>query len=420
MKLLNLTTLYLAGLLFLLLTLWAVIFYFQMLDEIYDSLDDGLENQKILIMEQAGMDPSILDRPAFNEGAYIIQKVEFNQFKNFRESYRDTLMYMQNEEDFEPVRLLESVFKQDDSYYKIKVITSMVEEDDLVKELLISLLLLYLGLIGSILIMNNLLLKKIWNPFYVLLAQLRTVKIQDKKKAEFITSRVEEFQYLGLEMKKFIDQAQERYHNQKEFIENSSHEMQTPLAIAINNLEELTETPGLKKAQVDLIAKTLNKLESLTRFNKSLLLLSKIKNQQFLEFESINFNELIKNVIEDFKDIAQHRNVEIVLIEQGEVKIEMNKELAEILFTNLLKNAIIYNGTNETVTIQVLANSVNISNTSNFALDKEKLFNRFGNFNASSSSNGLGLAIVKAIADIYSFRVDYKFEERLHTFSINF
>ena len=419
MKLLNLTTLYLAGLLFILLTLWAVIFYFQMLDEIYDSLDDGLENQKILIMEQAGMDPSILDRPAFNEGAYIVQKVELDQFRNFRETYRDTLMYMQNEADFEPVRLLESVFEQDGSYYKIKVITSMVEEDDLVKELLISLLLLYLGLIGSILIMNNLLLKKIWNPFYILLGQLRSTKIQDKKKPEFISSRVEEFNHLSQGMTKFISQAQERYQNQKEFIENSSHEMQTPLAIAINNLEQLAESSGLKKTQMELIEKTLNKLESLTRFNKSLLLLSKIKNHQFLEFEKVDINAVIKNSVEDFLDIAQHKDLVIEVNEISVLKFEMNKELAEILFTNLLKNAITYSPINNIIYIEILPKSIRISNVGDKPLDPARLFNRFGTFYASTSSNGLGLAIVKAIADIYSIKVTYSFDH-FHHFKIDF
>ncbi|UJH92625.1 hypothetical protein LZ575_09205 [Antarcticibacterium sp. 1MA-6-2] len=101
MKLLNLSTSYFAFLLFVLITLWAVIFYYQMLDEIYDSLDDGLENQKILVIQKALANKSILEKTAFDEGYYTIKKVQYEQYKNYTESYRDTLMYMLNEEDFE-------------------------------------------------------------------------------------------------------------------------------------------------------------------------------------------------------------------------------------------------------------------------------------------------------------------------------
>src|SRR5690606_32303298 len=112
----------------------AILFYFEMLDEIYDSLDDGLENQKMQVIEKAREDPEILQKSFFENG-FIVREVQKEGVLEFTDSYRDTLMYMLNEKDYEPVRLLESVFEQDGKYYKMKVITSMVEEDDLVKEL---------------------------------------------------------------------------------------------------------------------------------------------------------------------------------------------------------------------------------------------------------------------------------------------
>jgi len=145
LKVLNYTTSWFAGILLLLISIWAALFYYAMLDEIYDSIDDGLDNQKGLIIKRAGVDSTLLLKSAFDEGDYAIRPVSAEAAMNFRDVYADTLMYMQNEEDFEPVRLLRTAFQQGGNYYQMQVITSMVEEDDLMAELFYSLLYLYIG-----------------------------------------------------------------------------------------------------------------------------------------------------------------------------------------------------------------------------------------------------------------------------------
>src|SRR5690606_19796769 len=124
MKLLNYTSVWFLGALFLILLVWAGSFYFIMLDEIYDSIDDGLENQKTLIIQKAAQDPGILSRTDFDEGNYQIRKIPAVPALTYRDIYKDTLMYMQVEQDFEPVRLLISAFKHQDDYYELRVINS--------------------------------------------------------------------------------------------------------------------------------------------------------------------------------------------------------------------------------------------------------------------------------------------------------
>lgn len=192
MKLLNYTTSIFSGILLLLLSLWAVIFYFEMLDEIYDSLDDGLENHKIQVIQRVQQDPSLLKESSFDDG-FSIQQVENQKALGFTDSYRDTLMYMQNEKDYEPVRLLESYFEQNGKYYRVKLITSMVEEDDLVKELFFSLLWLYTGLILSIIVLNNVLHRRIWKPFYKLLSRLGNFNIEEDTRIRTEPTSIAEF-----------------------------------------------------------------------------------------------------------------------------------------------------------------------------------------------------------------------------------
>ncbi len=420
MKLLNYTTSYFAAILLVLLGIWAVIFYLEMLDEIYDSLDDGLDNQKMLVINRAKSDPEIIQRLNFEDGSYTIKPISNKLAMNFRDSYRDTLMYMQNEKDYEPVRLLETVFKKDDKFYKLKIITSMVEEDDLIEDLLFSLVLLYVGLILSIVLLNNLILKKIWNPFYGLLQQLKNFRLEKDQKINTVSSNIEEFNLLNTRIEQMLEKSVSSYNSQKQFIENAAHELQTPLAISINKLELLVENEDLNDQQIELVASVLNNLEGLTRMNNSLLLLSKIENQQFPDEQEVVFNDLIEELKRDYEDLAVHKSIEINIESTSVLKHTMNRGLAKILLSNLLKNAIVHGQKQSNIEILISENSFRISNSSNQAsLDSEKVFFRFQKNSGSKNSNGIGLAIAQTIAKKYNFQLKYFYSDK-HNFQLNF
>jgi len=198
MKLLNHTTKYFSIALLVIIGVWAVVFYFNMLDEVYDSLDDGLDNYKLLIIEKAQKDSTVLYKTEFEESNYSIREMPRYQALQVKDLYKDTLMYMVNEEDFEPVRILTTAFERNGRYYQLKVISSMVEEDDLISDLLSAIVLLYLAMLVSILIFNNLLLKRIWKPFYNLIDQLKVFRLGNDKMIQPNRSSVEEFQLLRM------------------------------------------------------------------------------------------------------------------------------------------------------------------------------------------------------------------------------
>ena len=418
MKLLNYTSKYFAWLLFFVLTGWAVIFYFQMLDEIYDSMDDGLENQKLLVIRNTREKDSMLIKSDFGDGYYTLNTISEKSALSFKDSYRDTLMYMHNEQDYEPVRLLESVFKQNNQYYKVKVITSMVEEDDLIENLLFSILWLYLGLILSILILNNLILKKVWNPFYKLLENLRNFKIEKDHKIDLEESKIEEFNTLNEDINDLIIKSVRSYQSQKQFIENASHEIQTPIAIAINKLELLLEDNHLEEKQASKIISAIENLERLSRFNQSLLLLAKIENKQFPETQEINLNELTENILKNFEDLIAHKNARLKVDSKEQLILSINPDLAQILLTNLIKNAIIHNPDSGLIRISISSECWRISNPGDESLDQKHLFTRFQKVKDSSRSSGLGLAISRAIASLYNLDLSYHFQDG-HIFKIS-
>lgn len=420
MKLLNYTSAYFAGILLIIITIWAAVFYYSLLDEIYDSIDDGLDNQKGLIIQKAAIDTAVLDKNDFDETDYAIREIKPEEALNFQDTYIDTMMYMQNEKSDEPVRLLKTVFLQNGRYYQLQVATSMVEEDDLVTQLFYSICWLYLGLMVTIILFNNFLLKKIWRPFYQLMRQLKNFRVDKPKPVTTPKTSVDEFKLLNETVQKLLKRNTDIYNSQKSFIENASHELQTPLAISINKLEALAENHHLKGGDLELLASALDHLERLARLNKSLLLLSRIENKQFTEEKLVDLNQLAQKIVVDFADQSNFSDIEINILEKDRCTQQMNEDMATILLTNLVKNAIVHNIPSGFVNIIIEKNALIVENTGvRHPLDEQKIFSRFHSGESSPTSTGLGLAIVKAIADLYQLNLSYHYDQQ-HRISVFF
>ncbi|AEA42248.1 integral membrane sensor signal transduction histidine kinase [Fluviicola taffensis DSM 16823] len=404
------------------LTAWAFIFYVNMIDEVHDSIDDGLDNSKLLIIHQANLDSTVLAKQSFDEGNYAIRKIEGHHALNHYDVYKDTLMYMENEDDLEPVRLLTTVFEaSENEFYQLKVISSMVEEDDLIEDLFYSLLWLYLILIVTILAINTVVLRSMWKPFFKFLNHLSEFKLGKNEQVQLLKSNVAEFKLLNKVIADVLESNIRSFHNQKQLIENASHELQTPLAIALNKLQLLAENPELSEEVVNEVFQTIETLQRLTRLNKSLLLLSKIENKQFLNEETIDFNDLIKSLLLDFKELIEFKELEVIFKKEDDLKVKMNPELARILITNLIKNAIRHNFNKGKIELLITNSSFQISNSgSDKELDSTKVFQRFQKESTDQSSTGLGLAIAKSIVDISGYRIEYAYSNSMHQFTVKF
>lgn len=425
MKLLNKSILHLMSWLLLIVSVWSVVFYFSMLDEIRDSVDEELENYKRQIVFKAEKDFSILQQKTFDEGFFSVNKISKEKALHFKDTYHDTEIYAQDADDeapeLEPVRILTTIFEQNGNFYELKIFNNMVEEDDLVKELLWDAVGLYIILIFSILIINNFVLQRLWKPFYKLLTDLKNYRLGISKTFPNVKTETKEFMDLQDALNTLLQYSEKSYEQQKEFIGNASHELQTPLAIAIGKLELLIEKENFTDNQAEKIAEIMAIIERLVRLNKSLLLLTKIENRQFFDNQKINVNDLAQKSIDDLQEIADFKEVSIHYSEKNELFAAADSALINIIISNLLRNAIFHNVKLGTVEVSIEANTLTVTNSGiNNALDSKKIFTRFQKSEQNSSGSGLGLAIVKAIADLYDFSVSYEFKNEKHQFSVKF
>lgn len=174
-------------------------------------------------------------------------------------------------------------------------------------------------------------------PLYVLLHWLDGYQTGKRNKPLSNDTQITEFRKLNEAAIRYVERTEQMFEQQKQFIGNASHEIQTPLAICRNRLEMLMEDDSLSEKQLEELMKTHQTLEYITKLNKSLLLLSKIDNGQFTDTKELELNVLLKQYLQDYEEVYDYRNIEVTIDEQGVFKVTMNESLAVALLTNLLK-----------------------------------------------------------------------------------
>lgn len=421
MKLLNKSLLYLTGAFLVIIGIWSVVFFIDLKDEIRNSIDDGLENSKLLIIDKAQTDTSLLAQNEFGGNNFKIERIAGYANPKQKAIYKDTLMYRLNEKELEPVRILHTVFEQNSTFYRLSVISSLVEEDDLIEDAFWNLLWLFIILIFSIFIINNVVLRKVWNPFHEILFRLKTFDINKEENHISVQTQIKEFRELQAASNTLIKHSRETFVAQKQFTENASHEMQTPLAIAMNKMELLLESGELEFKEANSVAEVLQIIERLTKLNKALLLLAKIENKQYPNREKVDVNGLVAKYINDFQDFSIYKEIRVEFLENEPTEVFMDTLLANMLFSNLVKNALFHTKRQGEVKLIFRGSGLEICNTGALEpLDPSKIFNRFHKENADQGSSGLGLSICRAICDYYGFSLKYVFVEQRHCFKLNF
>ncbi|MGB6046439.1 MAG: HAMP domain-containing sensor histidine kinase [Flavobacteriales bacterium] len=410
MSLLSRSLKFLALVLPVVLGIWALVFYLVIIDEVRESVDDGLDDQAELVEYRARQDSTVLLVRDLALYGYAITPLGSAEEKGPNKSFRDTTLFIPAEGEMETVRLHNTHFKLNGQRYALQVYTSTVEEDDLVESLLGALMLLYGVLLLTVLLVNHALLRRVWRPFHNILHQMKNFRLGTAESLPDVPTDVREFKELKAAVNILVGHAAETYKNQRSFTENAAHELQTPLAIAINKLELLAEQEGSEAQRMQAIGEVIDLLERLTRMNRSLLLLARIENKQFPDERPVALGDTCHAVAEEFADFAEHRQVQVEVHVQCDMERSMEPGLARILITNLIKNAIVHNVSGGHVWVQVSKEQVLFRNTGKAQpLEGDRIFDRFRKETTADAGTGLGLAIAKAIATSYGFTLAYEY-----------
>jgi len=297
---------------------------------------------------------------------------------------------------------------------------NLLEMEGMVLSIAMMFLLIIIILLVGVIWLSKSTSAKLWKPFYNTLNQIHDFEIDKNKAPHFIETDIDEFDGLNKSLEQLIEKNTAIYKNQREFIENAAHEVQTPLALFQTKIDTLLQLE-LNEEQSKIVGALSTDVARLNRLNKNLLLLSKIDNEVYLDKSDVLINDYIKRHLDFFTEQAASKNVTIVTEFTSDLEVNGNPALIEVLVNNLFLNAIRHNKQNGKIIITTLENELVFLNTGQeIPLSVEKLFNRFSKNNPSSQGNGLGLAIVKKITELNKWKINYSFYNNLHSFSLKF
>lgn len=293
-------------------------------------------------------------------------------------------------------------------------------EEDIMHGIMIQFGVITVVLAVAIVLTVRFISRRLWKPFDETLLRIEGFRLEDGKLPALPESDVEEFARLKHTLTALMEGSLASYRTQKEFTENASHELQTPLAVFQSKLDLLLQQPGLTERQAELIQGLYEDSNRLARLNRNLLLLAKIDNRQYGQMEDIRLTRFLDELTPFLQTLAG----DLFLYEEftnSTLTVRANRTLLESLINNLVVNAVRHNRPKGEIYLTVSGRELTIANTSDEpALDARLIFNRFYRPSEKVKGNGLGLAIVRAICEYHGWTVAYRYEEGMHRFTVRF
>ena len=328
-------------------------------------------------------------------------------------------IFQKGEMQGEEYRQFTTIKNIDNETYQIIIREIIVESHELLETISILSIFSLLLLLILLYFANRKISKSVWLVFYKNLEKLKQFSLTDLIPFEPEQSDISEFQELNEVVKSLSEKVIKDYNTLKQFSEDASHELQTPLAVIRSKIESLLDGDLLNEVQSEKMQSIYNSVNKLSRINKGLLLLTKIDNNQFSQSEILDVNRLIETKIEYFNELAEIKGLTFKYNHLSEWQCNANPYLFDILLNNLLSNAITHSNTKGNINITLENNKLILSNPGQRPIENiERLFERFYK-ESNSNSVGLGLAISKQICYALGLNIACHFEKNTHFFTIS-
>lgn len=351
--------------------------------------------------------------PEYHKVADILPNVQYKT-----PIFRDTLMLEPGDNEMVPYRELLFSIKHKGKDFTIVLRHLLLGRDDMLEGTLLIVTGLLLVFILFVLLALRNITGKVWNPFYNTLDKLVNYNLSAPIPT-LKSSNIEEFEKLNKVVTTLLDKISKDYQVNKEFNENISHELQTHLAIIRTKTEKLLNAVKNDHANLKEIKAIYSSVNKLSQIQRSLVLLNKIEIGEFNSISVFNLKNIVQQSLTTFEEVIQLKEIKLTT-SLSDCEVNMDAGLAEILISNLIKNAIVHNIAKGTIEIHLSNESLTISNSSDtYTENPKKLLNRFEK--GKNGTTGIGLSIVNQICQLYHFKLDYQVKsDRTHIITISF
>lgn len=388
----------------------SIVMYFSVRNIVAEDLQNRLLEQKNEFFNQVTQ----------NKLEDLVSEVVFIQEtqKELAHSFSDTVLIVN--EKYMLYRKLQFSYLHNEQHYKVSILQLQNQSDKLFKKIVIMNVGFAMLFFLIVFFVNRQSIKNSLKVFYSTINKLEDFQINKAQELTLDTAEVDEVKKLNDVFEKMSDQIRKDFEAQKEYTENVSHELQTPLAIISSKADELMQSDNLTKEQMEQLALLLETTNRLSKINQSLIFLTKIDNRFYTEGATFSLNELITEKLVLFETAIEDKGLKLALDLKDATHIYMDPYLAETLVVNLLKNAIVHNEKGGELSIKLVNQCLIIANSGTALTFSEfDIFKRFSRSEHSKKSLGIGLSIVKRICELYGFNIEYRFQEN-HIFAIKF
>jgi len=389
-----------------------------------NQLDNRLLKKKSKIIENLNdqeIDSLLSNEQTFTD--YNILKEEFIILTDIPDTIQDSIEMITTEQreiegDVESYRILNYKFLYHTNWYNLEIgeaITAMQSIKNSIRFYMLIVLVaaLLITLFADYLFSNFLL-----RPFYLIIDQkINLVNDPSHFNYENIPTNTDDFKMLDNSINELMRKINNLFALEKQFIANVSHELLTPISILSTRFENMLNTPDIPVEHENKIFASLKTLNRLKLIINSLLLISKVENNQYLKTEDISIKEEIHDIYEDLEDRMTDKNIRCTLSLREDFHFKGNKGLIHTLLTNIINNSIKYNKPDGTISITDSVDlhryRLNIKDTG-LGMSRELLENAFDRFkrgNSEENGFGLGLAIVQSIAKFHEIDIEIQSEE---------
>jgi len=418
LRLLTKTTLNLLSISLFIYLFGVIAFYYSLRIQVDNNVNNEMAKRKMSIIRQMKEAHSSVTQPPSRNEMVMITPVESG---GSADTYADTLIYNREEQRYQLYRQLGFTETVNNQHFSVRIFKSLEETDQLIVRIIMIMTILVILLIITLLVINRYSSRMVWSVFYDTVDKINRYDLNSHEAFKLEDSEVKEFSDLNRVLQTMTERIKNDYLNLKEYTENASHEIQTPLAIINSKLELLLQSGEMNEKQYKALADAYEASVRLSKYNSTLILLAKIENKQFPESRRVSLEPILDSLLENLEDLIHSKKIVVEKKYAANVTVQMNPHLAEMLVVNLIKNAIRHNIKGGTLMVEVGDDFLRISNTGpDLPLDDNLLFKRFYKSSTSPESLGLGLAIVQKICALYGFQVSYQFERHMHCLKVDF
>lgn len=301
--------------------------------------------------------------------------------------------------------------------YLVRVMTPLSSLHSTMRELRIILfLILPLAIVFSGLaawFLSGVILKPVKN----IIDTARLISAENLKIRIALPETRDEIRLLAETFNEMLDRLDRTFTSQREFIEDFSHEIKTPLAIIKGELEVTLKKIRSVKEYETTLHSSLEEINRIIKIVDDLLTLARVEAEALsLSASSINLADLIQELVAEMEILARQKNLELTLEKKADPIITGDQEKLKRVFINLLDNAIKFTPAGGKIEVKVEKEDnlarVQIAD-SGVGISEEQLqhiFDRFyrGEAGGNSSGSGLGLSIARSIVEAHKGKIEVK------------